>query len=84
MEIFNQGCKFVYDLLKMYIGIKEFEFLLFWGINNCDDLIQIIYQMIDDGYVNDLVGLYLIWYCFFFEEWKVLIVGGLERGLIYI
>ncbi len=67
---------------KMYTGIKEFD-LIILGINNRDDLIQTIYQMTDDGHANDLAGLYLTWHRSSPEEWKALIAGGSERGLIY-
>lgn len=83
MEIFNQGCKPAHDSPKMYTGIKEFELSSSWGINNRDDLIQTIYQMTDDGHANDLAGLYLTWHRSSPEEWKALIAGGSERGLIY-
>ena len=69
--------------LKMYTGIKEFDLSSSWGINNRDDLIQTIYQMTDDGHANDLAGLYLTWHRSSPEEWKALIAGGSERGLIY-
>lgn len=82
MEILNQGCKPAHDSPKMYTGIKEFE-LIIPGINNRDDLIQTIYQMTDDGHANDLAGLYLTWHRSSPEEWKALIAGGSERGLIY-
>lgn len=83
MEILNQGCKPAHDSPKMYTGIKEFDLSSSWGINNRDDLIQTIYQMTDDGHANDLAGLYLTWHRSSPEEWKALIAGGLERGLIY-
>ncbi len=83
MEILNQGCKPAHDSPKMYTGIKEFELSSSWGINNRDDLIQTIYQMTDDGHANDLAGLYLTWHRSSPEEWKALIAGGSERGLIY-
>lgn len=63
--------------------IKEFDLSSSWGINNRDDLIQTIYQMTDDGHANDLAGLYLTWHRSSPEEWKALIAGGSERGLIY-
>lgn len=83
MEILNQGCKPAHDSPKMYTGIKEFDLSSSWGINNRDDLIQTIYQMTDDGHANDLAGLYLTWHRSSPEEWKALIAGGSERGLIY-
>lgn len=83
MEILIQGCKPAHDSPKMYTGIKEFELSSSWGINNRDDLIQTIYQMTDDGHANDLAGLYLTWHRSSPEEWKALIAGGSERGLIY-
>lgn len=83
MEILNQGCKPAHDSPKMYTGIKEFELSSSWGINNRDDLIQTIYQTTDDGHANDLAGLYLTWHRSSPEEWKALIAGGSERGLIY-
>ena len=83
MEILNQGCKPAHDSPKMYTGIKEFDLSSSWGINNRDDLIQTIYQMTDDGHANDLAGLYLPWHRSSPEEWKALIAGGSERGLIY-
>ncbi|STL42917.1 putative tRNA ligase [Escherichia coli] len=39
--------------------------------------------MTDDGHANDLAGLYLTWHRSSPEEWKALIAGGSERGLIY-
>ncbi len=33
--------------------------------------------------LNDLAGLYLTWHRSSPEEWKALIAGGSERGLIY-
>ncbi|HCS1474227.1 TPA: DUF1266 domain-containing protein, partial [Shigella flexneri] len=83
MEILNQSCKPAHDSPKMYTGIKEFDLSSSWGINNRDDLIQTIYQMTDDGHANDLAGLYLTWQRSSPEEWKALIAGGSERGLIY-
>lgn len=83
MEILNQGCKPAHDSPKMYTGIKEFDLSSSRGINNRDDLIQTIYQMTDDGHANDLAGLYLTWHRSSPEEWKALIAGGSERGLIY-
>ena len=83
MEILNQGCKPAHDSPKMYTAIKEFDLSSSWGINNRDDLIQTIYQMTDDGHANDLAGLYLTWHRSSPEEWKALIAGGSERGLIY-
>lgn len=62
---------------------KRIRALIITGINNRDDLIQTIYQMTDDGHANDLAGLYLTWHRSSPEEWKALIAGGSERGLIY-
>ncbi len=62
---------------------KRIRSLIIPGINNRDDLIQTIYQMTDDGHANDLAGLYLTWHRSSPEEWKALIAGGSERGLIY-
>lgn len=70
MEIRNECCLFSYLLFKMYLGICFFDFFFLWGIDDRDDLLRIIYRMIDNGYVVRLVGFYYRWFRYSLCEWR--------------